>query len=160
MPSRRWRACAIRRSPPPWTGSVSAVRRSSRAAVVVCLRQWILWKQQKRSCKIVHPSSPRIVRRVSVDRRCMKRWNVFKQGNERGLMQDASTPRAWLGAGTSPNLLRTGDAEIAAGCPIFRTKVGRRQVGKARGFDPRIRRFESYRPSQFDSGYFAVRSRG
>src|SRR5258708_7848887 len=43
---------------------------------------------------------------------------------------------------------KDGASKVAAGCPIFRKELGRRQVGKARGFDPRIRRFESYRPSQ------------
>ena len=28
-------------------------------------------------------------------------------------------------------------------------RLGRRQVAKAAGFDPAIRRFESYRPSQY-----------
>ncbi len=56
----------------------------------------------------------------------------------------ASGPERERGAG----LARVREARDRAGCPVSRPELGRRQAGKARDFDSRIRRFESFRPSQ------------
>lgn len=88
-------------------------------------------------------------------------WKDFVKAVSTELIHEVSTRRVKRGAGANPNLVRVRDVKVAARMPnLSHEQVGRRQVGKARGFDPRIRRFESYRPSQLDSVYLAVRSRG